>query len=205
MRDAIETIEYKGYEIGLFQDESAESPREWDNLGTMLCLHPRYDLGDKHELDAKEIIEISNRKDVLALPLVLLDHSGLWMKVWSGWAEDPGGWDTPRVGIIYVTYEKIKKEYSCKYITKKVLAKAERLMRAEVKEYSSYLEGAVCGWVVEDKDGEVIESVWGYYGGEGWDRAIAEAKECIDYRVSDELYQKRMGEQMELFGEEVRR
>ena len=29
-------------------DEMADSPRSWDNLGTMVCWHRRYQLGDKH-------------------------------------------------------------------------------------------------------------------------------------------------------------
>ena len=28
----------------IYLDESPESPRTWDNLGTMLCFHTRYDL-----------------------------------------------------------------------------------------------------------------------------------------------------------------
>lgn len=38
--------EYKGYTIEIRQDELAGSPREWDNLGTMVCFHRRYNLGD---------------------------------------------------------------------------------------------------------------------------------------------------------------
>lgn len=32
-------------------DEYPESPREWDNLGTMVCFHNRYRLGDKHNYE----------------------------------------------------------------------------------------------------------------------------------------------------------
>jgi len=42
-----ETIQYKGYEIGLFYDEDAETSREWDCLGKMVCWHNRYNLGDE--------------------------------------------------------------------------------------------------------------------------------------------------------------
>ena len=34
-----EKIEYKGYTIKVKLDEDNESPREWDNLGTMTCFH----------------------------------------------------------------------------------------------------------------------------------------------------------------------
>lgn len=33
----------------IIQDESPESPREWNNLGTMICWHRRYNLGDYKE------------------------------------------------------------------------------------------------------------------------------------------------------------
>lgn len=37
--------EYEGFKI--LQDESPESPRFWDNLGVMVCMHRRYVLGDE--------------------------------------------------------------------------------------------------------------------------------------------------------------
>ena len=36
------------YTLCVHYDEYAESPREWDNLGRMICFHSRYSLGDKH-------------------------------------------------------------------------------------------------------------------------------------------------------------
>ena len=32
-----DNINYRGYTIEIDQDEFPESPREWDNLGTMIC------------------------------------------------------------------------------------------------------------------------------------------------------------------------
>lgn len=33
--------------VKLILDRDAESPRDWDNLGTMVCAHRRYTLGDE--------------------------------------------------------------------------------------------------------------------------------------------------------------
>lgn len=41
--------EYKGYRIEICQDDSPESPREWDNLGFMACWHRRMWLGNEPE------------------------------------------------------------------------------------------------------------------------------------------------------------
>lgn len=35
------------YVLKIIQDDSPESPRDWDNLGTMACWHGRYTLGDE--------------------------------------------------------------------------------------------------------------------------------------------------------------
>ena len=199
----MEIIEYKGFDIKLFQDESPESPREWDNLGTMMCFHPRYNLGDKHTMSVEEMLEVVGRKDVLALPLVLLDHSGLWMKVGSSFSCDSGGWDTSKVGFIYVTYEKLRKEYSVKHITKKVRVMAENVLRGEVSVYSDYLEGSVYGYVVKGKDGEMIDSCCGFYGDEGWKWALSEAKGTVDSLVDGELWKRSQMEQLGMFSREV--
>jgi hypothetical protein len=43
----INTIKYKGCTIEISQDEDATSPRENCNVGTMVCWHRRYKLGDE--------------------------------------------------------------------------------------------------------------------------------------------------------------
>ena len=34
-------------------DPEPPNPREWDNLGTMVCLHQRHSLGDPHHYRAE--------------------------------------------------------------------------------------------------------------------------------------------------------
>lgn len=43
-----------GLNIEICTDDYAESPREWDNLGTMVCWHNRYNLGDKHNFESPD-------------------------------------------------------------------------------------------------------------------------------------------------------
>lgn len=43
--------------LRIVQDVDTESPREWDNLGTMICWHSRYNLGDDHNYsDTRELL-----------------------------------------------------------------------------------------------------------------------------------------------------
>ena len=48
-----ETMDYKGYKIETEQDVNAEDPRDWGTLGTMVCFHKRYTLGDETDLKSK--------------------------------------------------------------------------------------------------------------------------------------------------------
>jgi hypothetical protein len=47
MKNLAHEEEYKGCKIELEYDDHPESPREWSNVGTMVCWHRRYDLGDE--------------------------------------------------------------------------------------------------------------------------------------------------------------
>lgn len=177
---------YKGYDIWLEPDEDAESPREWDNLGVMACFHRRYSLGDKnHGIDHEMFsgwaeMEAYLRREkgaVLVLPLALLDHSGLRMWVGSGPSPfDPGGWDSGRIGLIYVTRAKLLAEYGGKRVSKGKLAKAEKVLRSEVEAYDNWLSGGYVGYVVE-KDGAHIDSCWGIDDAK---YALTCAREAVD-------------------------
>ena len=47
MAEPVETFEVNGKKVSIYQDDSAESPRNDDNLGVMLCWHRRVLLGDE--------------------------------------------------------------------------------------------------------------------------------------------------------------
>ena len=50
MLDLIDTIQNENNtRTEIYLDDNPESPREWSNLGTMVCWHSRYNLGDDHD------------------------------------------------------------------------------------------------------------------------------------------------------------
>lgn len=175
--DGTEVVKYttdgKRAVIGyLCQDEDAESPRQWDNLGKMVCWHRRYNLGDEQRTEGAEVFfrqlasdytgrdtdememdaiwKIIHRHYVI-LPLFLYDHSGITMSTSSSTfrACDSAGWDWGQVGWIYVDYPTIRKEYGVKLVTKKVREKVESVLRSEVETYDQYLTGDVYGVCVD--------------------------------------------------------
>jgi len=206
MRDAYETIEKEGFVGKIYQDDcDCDTPRDWDNLGKMICWHSRYTLGDIKLLEnysyskdckLKDLTENCNGWDeveevlkkefgaVVILPLFLYDHSGLSMRTYSHGQH--AGWDGGYVGFIYATKADILKEYSVKRITKAIKTKVENILVQEVKTYSQYLEGDVYSFTVEELDvdgeGEVLESRGGFCGMES---AKEEVNSQIDYLVKE--------------------
>lgn len=164
-----ETTTFGDYTIRVMADPDGESPREWDNLGTMVCWHNRYNLGDvdgEREYESPESFLEEIGDDVIILPLYLYDHSGITMNT-TGFSCP---WDSGQVGYIYVSLEKVREEYKWKRITKKRREHIEKYLTGEVETYDMFLRGDVYGFNItrEDEDGEEvdIDSCWGFYGGD---------------------------------------
>ena len=161
-----ETTTFGDYRIRVMQDSDAESPRDWDNLGTMVYWHRNYILGDVDGNREYESVEsfLEEIGDAIVLPLYIYDHSGITMNT-TGFSCP---WDSGQVGFIYVTLEDIRKEYGWKRITKERRERIEGYLRNEVNTFDMYLRGEVYGFniVREDEDGEEvdIDSCWGFYG-----------------------------------------
>lgn len=152
----------KGNEVlEIHYDECNESPREWDNLGTMACFHSRYSLGDDHKYDMEYITRLENNPKYISLPLYIYDHGGVTMNT-TGYSCP---WDSGKVGIIFVSKEQVRKEYGWKRITKAREKTIEGYLAGEVSTYDEYLIGNVYGFI-SYKDGEEVDSCWGFYGDE---------------------------------------
>lgn len=171
-------------EVRIFQDGTSESPREWDNLGKMVCFHRRYELGDKTDLksddfngwDELEKYLYEEENAVMILPLYLYDHSGLRMKVGSFQGLLPEGharFDSGQVGFIYVSGKDIREQYGVKRITPQLRKKVEAILIGEVETYDQYLCNDIYGFELvkitkcdkcESGDEEVTDSCWGFYG-----------------------------------------
>jgi hypothetical protein len=187
------------YKIEVIQDESPSSPREDDNLGTMVCFHNRYDLGDEHNYksgdyngwDEMEKNIIKNENVGVILPLYLYDHSGITMNT-TGFS---CGWDSGQVGFIFISKEKMLKEYGGKIVTQTLKDKVEGYLKSEVETYDQYLTGDVYGYRVSEvktcseghEHEEELDSCWGYYGQEN---CMLEGVGIVDYLLEKGFVQE---------------
>ena len=162
-------IENERYKLEIFDDINPCSPREFDNLGTMVCFHRRYHLGDETELKSSDFSsweELENylykeENALIAIPVFMYDHSGLWINT-TGFSCP---WDSGQVGYIYISKEKVRREYSCKRISKKLKEMIREMLCSEVDLYNDYLSGNVYGFTLTDKENaEEIDCSCGFYG-----------------------------------------
>jgi hypothetical protein len=170
---------YKGYTIKIEFDTDPENPiKEWDMLGTFACFHRDYDLSNTKQFsDSDDLQDFLKENENISLPLYLYDHSGITISTGPFSCQ----WDSGQVGIIFVTLEKIREEYKCKRITKKIREQVLNTLECEVKTFDDYLVGNVYGFTIEDSEGNHIDSCWGFYGYEGIKDMISECKGTIDY------------------------
>jgi hypothetical protein len=195
MSEAINEKKVGNYLIEIFPDNNPDSPRNWDNLGIMVCHHSRYDLGDKHGYDHKDYsgwkemekaIVKENNVGVI-LPLYLYDHSGITIST----TPFSCGWDSGRIGFIYVSKEDVLKEFGGKIVTKKLKEKAEGILKGEVETYDQYLRGDIYGYKISkvstceqgNEHKEEIDSCWGFYGE---DYCMEEAEGVVQYYIKEE-------------------
>lgn len=105
------------------------------------------------------------------LPLFVYEHGGITMRAGANlltgadnmesrnrFVGDAAGWDTSTVGFIFDTTE-TRKECGMEDATAEQI---EPQLQDEVKYYAAYLEGQVFGYRIVDKDGEDLESCWGF-------------------------------------------
>ena len=195
MTEAINEKRIGEYLIEIFPDNNPDNPRNWDNLGTMICFHTRYHLGDKHDYnhsdynswDEMEKAIVKENNVAVILPLYLYDHSGITIST----TPFSCGWDSGQIGFIYISKEDVRKEYGGKIVTKKLKEKAKAILEGEVKTYDQYLVGDVYGYKISKittcdqghEHKEEIDSCWGFYGE---DYCMEEAEGIVQYYIKKE-------------------
>ena len=207
MHDPVYEEAYHGHTIKIFQDLDPETPREWSNLGTLICWHRRYRLGDSHQFDSPEaflrdLAGVSDQSDLsmeqlreraerkaIILPVFLYDHSGLAMNTIGFHCP----WDSGQVGFVYVTLEAVWQEFGLKRVTKALREKAADILRLEIVSYDAYLGGRVYGYVIE-RDGEEVDACWGFFGDYELD-CLSEARAFVDQLILRDVQSPAAAEQ----------
>ncbi len=173
--DQIAQVSNDKYRLTIYPDYDCSSPREWDNLGTIVYSHRNYILGDEKAENINcyegwdEWFQHELGDDVIALPLYLYDHSGLTMRT----RPFSCPWDSGQVGYIYITREDARNEFGVKRISAKLEQRIIDCLESEIKVYDHWGTGDVYGFVLESiehcaecdcTEYKHLDSCWGFIG-----------------------------------------
>lgn len=156
----------KNGKLTIYRDIDTVNPREYDNLGKMVCWHKRYQLGDSHNYDTPQDFKESDeyKDSIVCLPLYLYDHSGIVISIspFIG-REVYSEWDSGQVGYIYATKERVQNLLNIEPSEENqgIVAK---VLSDETELYNSFLQGDTYGFTLTGHDGSEIEQMGGFIG-----------------------------------------
>lgn len=159
--------EYKNHTIDIVYDESSESPRDWDQLGTIVTTNGRYLSIQEGKLSIDEIEDL-NRDDYVILPIYAYIHGNICIRT----SPFSCPFDSGQIGYIYcksgaegLTYKEI-----------------ENYLTGEIKELNKYLNGEVYGFNISSDKTPLTDSCYGYYD---IDHCKSDAESIIDHYINN--------------------
>lgn len=177
----VETLTNGEFKAIITHDECADSPRTWDNVGTV-ALHTRaarhYRFGDE-TLDAEYLQELISSGEYLHLPIYLYDHGGITIST----ARFQCRWDSACVGIIYVKRSDLPAIAQQWGHTPWTDEQVLDILQSEIAVLDQYLTGDIYHYRIEDDKGNVLDSCGGLYGMED---AREEAQAALDHYANTE-------------------
>lgn len=146
------------YKLTIYEDECPQSPREWDNLGTIYYKEgSRYRLGD-FPATPEEMERITSSGDYYWLPVYAYIHSGITVNT-TGFN---CLWDSGQCGIISVLKDDSRIEGMSE---DKILS----ILEGEIETFDAYLRGDVWCWRIDELCTEcgnlirIVEAYCGYF------------------------------------------
>lgn len=180
-----QTIDYKGYEICIYQDEDYHNPDSWGNDECFLVYDHRDFYVQRDGFDPTEIFHESwdkNKSTYRGYWTFGVDayiHSGVVLAI-RGSAKaarfPDRRWDVSFKGFALIKRQKGTYTYK----------QAIEAARSLVDEWNICLSGEVYGYSIKELD----ESCWGYYGNPEESNCIDDAKSHIDWHVREEAKKK---------------
>jgi hypothetical protein len=204
--EAIKKFRKGNQELRIVNDEIADSPRDWDNLGTIAYRHRRYTLGEieiPRSLETIEEVEkwlIETHEAVFFIPIYAYEHSGISLSL-NRTGQYADRFDSGMIGYFFVTQKQLDSEgLNAETDKEKII----EILKCEIKTYNAYLNGEVYGFQLiehkkvmikcpncekEHETGEseenLIDSCYGFYDDEKNDYGLSQMIEHTDITEAD--------------------
>lgn len=157
--------EKDGVELKVFQDERCDSPREWDNVTTIVCReHNRYNL--PMELDGFSFADFDNADEACQtlirdygarniVPIWMYDHGQVAFRVGPRSYPFDCPWDSSFCGFAFTT------DQQSEGIADEAI---DGIIAADIQDYSDWASGEVYAYSITTPDGKGEDSCGGFIG-----------------------------------------
>lgn len=183
-------------------DTCTPSPRECDNLGTLL-LHPNkshWTVEKSFENDVLIDLDIDkggnpythlnnllrhqlelDPQNAIAYPVTKYEHGSISLSL--GYEQC---WDCCVIGFVFVEKDKVRKEFGVKRVTQSIIQRVSNRLQKELDTLADWLNGDVYGFEIERLtlddmgdvvDTELLDSCLGYVGDES--HCMADAQDTM--------------------------
>ena len=168
--------EREGLVLWICVDDYPMSPDEWEDDGVFLVgFHRQFWVVREDFKKPQDVESWRETHEVLALHAYI--HSGVALSLSDQHYPFDDRWDACQVGYVLVKKGEWGKDHT-----------AEDLAQGLVDTWNQYLGGDVWGIVVEDVDGEHVDSCWGFYGREYAETSGREMLEAAVDQVKERRY-----------------
>lgn len=173
----MDNIEYRGYEIEIRQDEYCDSPDEWGDEERFLIFNHRDFCVKRDGFDGQEIFNKyyeQGKKLYDGYWMFIVHayiHSGVALSLSRDGYPFNDRWDVSTAGFVFI--KRVKDSWT----QDKAYEHAEQL----IKTWNQYLSGDVWGYRSE------AGSCFGFYGKDGREQMLEEAKDEIDWLIKDKI------------------
>ena len=187
MSEPFETFEHAGQTCELHQDYEPMSPADWDTLGELRGFDSArwgVSLESPHsgaeEANDRCILTryLSLCHGVVAVPFYFADYGSSGARIYE--STDPNGY-------IFTTHDRVTQlcGEDPAYHARDWI---ENALRGELETWDAYFQGDVCGYVVRDSAGAVVDSCWGFYPddeGDGLEYVRGEARAAAEHEAAE--------------------
>jgi hypothetical protein len=153
--------------LKIVHDFDPENPRSWDNLGKLFFvtrsgieineLGIDMDIGNFQSIDEISNWLVENHGVCVVKDVFKYSHSGVAYNTTGFQCR----FDSFQIGLIVCTTTDAEKE---NFDPCGDMGKIEKILVGEVETYSQWASGEVYGFVIEDPDGEHLDSCYGFLG-----------------------------------------
>ena len=132
-------------------DSDSSNPRGDDNIGTMHCA------GHYGDTDAEDPRTMKPDEFAIRIPIYMYQHGGTTISHTPFSCQ----WDSAQCGVHYITKKRADKEWGA---GKWSVEQLQAVLACELEVYDHYLQGNAWGFQIENEDGDITESCWGFFG-----------------------------------------